>query len=71
MFLGLSIKGKVVKGRVNQDNVIYKKLLGAPLCEDKTRSQCINLKYLKQYYSSIILTEDSTEYDSVWSFFIS
>ena len=65
MLLGLPIDGNVVNGRVNQDNSICEEFLGAPLYEDTTmghtsaqpRGQGINLKYLKQYYSSITLNE--------------
>ena len=71
MLLGLPIDGKDVNGRVNQDNSICEELLGAPLCEDTTmrqasgqpRGQGINIKYLKQYYLIITLSEDSTEYE--------
>jgi hypothetical protein len=73
MLLGLPIDGRVINGRVNQDNSICNELLGAPLCEDTTtgqtlgqpRGQGINLKYLKQYYSSITLNEESTEYEKI------
>lgn len=61
MLWDLPIEGRVVNGRVNQDNIICEELFGAPLCEDTTRGQGIILKYLKQHYSSIILIEDSTE----------
>lgn len=51
MLLGLSIEGNVVNGKVNQDNTIYKELLGALLCEDistgKARRQGINQSILK------------------------
>ena len=73
MLLGLRIDGKAVNGQVNQDNNICNELLGAPLLDDKTkgdtfgqaRGQGINLKYLKQYYASIVLSEDSTEYEKI------
>jgi hypothetical protein len=73
MLLGLRIDDKVVNGRVNQDNSICNKLLGAPLCDDQStgetssqaRGQGINLKYLKQYYTSITLTEEYTEYEKI------
>lgn len=63
MLLDVPIEGKAVNGRVNKDNTICEKKLGAPLFEDTARGQGINLKYLKQHYSSIILTEDLTEYE--------
>ena len=31
----------------------------------QARSQDINLKYLKQYYTSIILSEESTKYEKI------
>ena len=73
MLLGLRIDGKAVNGRVNQDNNICNELLGAPLLDDETegdtsgqaRGQGINLKYLKQYYASIVLSDDSTEYEKI------
>ena len=73
MLLGLHINGKAVNDRVNQDNSICDELLGAPLCGDTTTGktygqamdQGINLKYLKQYYASITLTEKSTEYEKI------
>lgn len=61
MLLGLSIEGKVISGRVNQDNTICEELLGAPLFEDTIRDQGITLKY--QHYSNIILSEDVTNYE--------
>lgn len=65
MLLGLSIKGRDVNGRVNQDNAIWEKLLGAPLFEDTTMGQGISLKYLKKQYSNMTLTEDSTEDEKI------
>lgn len=65
MLLALPIEGRVVNGRVLQDNAIHEELLVAPLCEDTTRGQGINLKYLKQHDSSIILTEDLTGYEKI------
>lgn len=59
MLLGLPIEDKAVNGRVNKDNTICEELMGASLCEDISRGQGINLKYIKQYYSILTLTEDS------------
>ncbi|XP_050896115.1 serine/threonine-protein phosphatase 7 long form homolog [Lathyrus oleraceus] len=69
MLLGLRIDGKAVNGKVNHVNDICNELLGAPLLDDEpegdtssqARGQGINLKYLRQYYNSIVLSEDSTE----------
>lgn len=47
--------------RVNQDNIICEELLGAVLFEVTVREQDINLKYLKQHYSSLILTKNLAE----------
>lgn len=65
MLLGLSVEGIVVNGRVNQDNRICKQLLGVALFEDTEKGQGINLKYLKQHYSNMILTKDSTENEKI------
>lgn len=65
MLLGLRIKGKVVNGQVNQYNAICEQLLGADLIDDTTRGQGINLKYLKQYYSNMVLTADATEEEKI------
>lgn len=73
MLLGLSIDGKIVNGRVNQDNSIYEELLGAPLCEDTTtrqtssqpRCQGIYLKDLKTILFKYTLSEESTEYEKI------
>ncbi|XP_050889281.1 serine/threonine-protein phosphatase 7 long form homolog [Lathyrus oleraceus] len=69
MLLGLRIDGKAVNGKVNHVNDICNELLGAPLLDDEpegdtssqARGQGINLKYLRQYYNSIVLSEDSTD----------
>jgi hypothetical protein len=73
MLLGLRIDGKAVNDRVNQDNNICNELLGAHLLDDETegdtsgqaRGQGISLKYLKQYYASIVIPDDSTEYEKI------
>ncbi|KAI5410898.1 hypothetical protein KIW84_056151 [Lathyrus oleraceus] len=73
MLLGLRIDGKAVNGRFNQDNNIYNELLGSPLLDDETegdtfgqaRGKGINLKYLKQYYASTVLSDDSTDYEKI------
>ncbi|XP_050908602.1 protein MAIN-LIKE 2-like [Lathyrus oleraceus] len=73
MLLGLRIDGKAVNGKVNHVNDICNELLGAPLLDDEpegdtssqARGQGINLKYLRQYYNSIVLSEDSTEYEKI------
>lgn len=59
--LGLHIKGKVVNGKVNKDNAICEELLGADFFEDAARGQGIYLRYLKQHYKILVLTEDLTE----------
>lgn len=47
MLLGLPVKGKVVDGRVSQDNAICEQFLGVDLFEDTARGQDINLNTLK------------------------
>lgn len=61
MLFGLRIEDKVVNEQVNQDNAIYKENLGVGLFEELTRGQGIYLRYLKQYYTNLVLTGDSTE----------
>lgn len=65
MLLALPLNGKVVNGWVNKDNTICKELLCVHLFEDTSRGQGIN-KYLKQHYSTMKLTENSSEQEKKW-----
>ena len=65
MLFGLPIDGKDVNGRVNQDNAICEELLGVSLFEQGSRGQGINLRLLREYHSSLVITENSTEQEKM------